>query len=64
MFKTFIDFFKNKDIRKKLLFTLFIMFVFRLGSSIPAPGVNTSVIRLSANSLLTMMSVLGGGSIE
>ncbi len=64
MFKTFIDFFKNKDIRKKLLFTLGILFIYRLGSSIPAPGVNTTVIKLSANSLLTMMSILGGGSIE
>ena len=64
MFKTFIDFFKNKDIRKKLLFTLAILFIYRLGVSIPAPGVNTSVISLSANSLLNMMSILGGGSIE
>ena len=64
MFKTFIDFFKHKDIRKKIFFTLFILFIFRLGSSIPAPGVDTTVIKLSANSLLTMMSILGGGSIE
>ncbi len=64
MFKTFIDFFKNKDIRKKFLFTLAILFLYRLGSSIPAPGVNTTVIKLSANSLLNMMSILGGGSIE
>ena len=64
MFKTFIDFFKNKDIRKKIFFTLVILFIFRLGASIPAPGVNTTVIKLSANSLLTMMSILGGGSIE
>ena len=64
MFKTFIDFFKNQDIRKKIFFTLGILFIYRLGSSIPAPGVNTTVIKLSANSLLTMMSILGGGSIE
>ena len=64
MFKTFIDFFKHKDIRKKILFTLFILFIYRLGSSLPAPGVNTTVIKLSANSLLNMMSILGGGSIE
>lgn len=64
MFKTFIDFFKNKDIRKKIGFTLIILFIYRLGSAIPAPGVNTTVIKLSANSLLNMMSILGGGSIE
>ncbi len=64
MLKTFIDFFKNKDIRKRIFFTLLILFIFRLGSSIPAPGVNTTVIKLSANSLLNMMNILGGGSIE
>ena len=64
MFTVFIDFFRNKDIRNKIFFTLFILFVFRLGSAIPAPGVDTTVIRLSANSLLNMMNVLGGGSLE
>ena len=64
MFKTFIDFFKNRDIRKKIFFTLFILFIFRLGAAIPAPGINDTIIKLGSNSLLTMMSILGGGSIE
>lgn len=64
MFKTFIDFFKNKDIRKRILITLLILFVYRLGSAIPAPGINSTIIKLSANSILGMMNILGGGSIE
>ena len=64
MLSTFTDFLKNKDIRKKILFTLAILFVYRLGSAIPAPGINSQVISLSANSLLNMMNILGGGSIE
>ncbi|MDO4197440.1 MAG: preprotein translocase subunit SecY [Erysipelotrichaceae bacterium] len=64
MLSTFVDFLKNKDIRKKLGFTLIILFIYRLGSAIPAPGINSSVISLSANSLLNMMNILGGGSIE
>lgn len=64
MLSTFVDFLKSKEIRKKILFTLVILFIFRLGSAIPAPGINDTVITLSANSLLTMMSLLGGGSIE
>lgn len=64
MFKVFVDFFKNKDIRKKIFFTLFILLIFRLGAAIPAPGINDTIIKLGANSLLTMMSILGGGSIE
>ena len=64
MFKTFIDFFKNKDVRKKILITLLILFIYRLGSAIPAPGINSTIIKLSANSILGMMNLLGGGSIE
>ena len=65
MLKTFIDFFKNKDLRKRIFFTLFILVIFRLGSSISAPGINTAGLKfLSANSLLNMMNILGGGSIE
>ena len=64
MFKTFSDFLKNKDIRKRILVTLFILFIFRLGAAIPAPGINSTVIKLSANSILGMMNILGGGSIE
>ena len=64
MFKTFIDFFKNKDVRKRILITLLILFIYRLGSAIPAPGINSTIIKLSANSILGMMNILGGGSIE
>ena len=65
MFKTFGDFLKNKDIRKRILFTLVILFIFRLGAAIPAPGIKGTLLKqLPANSLLTMMSILGGGSIE
>ena len=64
MLKIFGDFFKNKEIRKKIFFTLLILLIYRLGAAIPAPGINDTIIKLSANSLLTMMSILGGGSIE
>jgi preprotein translocase subunit SecY len=37
--------FRTPDLRKKMLFTLFIMAVFRLGSQLPTPGVNTSAVR-------------------
>ena len=63
MFKTFIDFFKNKDVRKKILFTLLVLFIYRLGSSIPAPGINATSIKLYDNTILGMMNILGGGSI-
>lgn len=64
MIQTFIDFFKNKDTRNKIFFTLFILFIFRLGAAIPAPGINTIFFSLEGHSLLSMMNLLGGGSLE
>lgn len=64
MIKTFVDFFKNKDIRNKIFFTLFILIIYRLGCAIVVPGIEDVSINLAANSLLSMMSLLGGGSLE
>lgn len=38
MLTAFVRAFKAPDLRKKLLFTLFIMAIFRLGSHVPTPG--------------------------
>ncbi len=40
MFKTFINAIKIKEVRKKLLFTLAMLVVIRIGSQLPVPGVN------------------------
>ena len=40
MLKAFTRAFKTPDLRKKLLFTLAIMAIFRLGSQVPTPGVS------------------------
>ncbi|MBQ6367207.1 MAG: preprotein translocase subunit SecY [Erysipelotrichaceae bacterium] len=64
MVSIFADFIKNRDIRKRILFTLMMLFIFRLGAAIPAPGINDTVIKLGANSLIYMMNLLGGGAIE
>ena len=64
MFKTFISLFQNKDIRRKILFTLGMLFVFRLGAGITVPNIDTSklVTGLTGNDLITMMNMLGAGS--
>ena len=64
MFKTLISFFENKDIRRKILFTLAMLFVFRLGAAITVPNIDTSklVTGLTGNDLITMMNMLGAGS--
>ena len=66
MIRTFINMFKNKDIRKKILFTLVMLFVYRLGCAIPVPGVDATKLSasISDNSILGMMNLLGGGSLQ
>lgn len=56
----------NKDIRNRILFTLFAFLVYRLGCAITVPDVNTTGLMagLKDNSLFAMMSLLGGGGIE
>ncbi len=64
MLQVFVDFFKNKDTRKRILFTLLILFIFRLGAAIPAPGIDTRLFSLEGHNILSMMNLLGGGSLE
>ena len=45
MLKTLRDAFKIKDIRKRMFFTLIMLFVIRLGSQIPVPGVNGELFK-------------------
>ena len=64
MFKTLRDAWNVPDLRKKLIFTLFIIVLYRLGSVIPVPFVSPTVIDsaigISENSLLTYFSYISG----
>lgn len=66
MVQTCINLFKNKDTRNKILFTLAMLLIYRLGAAIPTPGINVDVIRsgIADNSILSMMNLLGGGSLQ
>ena len=66
MIHTFLSLFKNKEIRGKILFTLAMLFIYRLGSAIPVPGVDSEILAASVsdNSIINMMNLLGGGTFE
>ena len=66
MMHTFASFFKNKEIRNKILFTLAMLLIYRIGSAIPVPGINTRALAagIADNSILGMMNLLGGGAFE
>jgi preprotein translocase subunit SecY len=59
--------FKTPDLRKKLLFTLGIIALFRLGSVIPAPGVNYvnvhQCIQTANNSIYGLVNLFSGGAL-
>lgn len=66
MMHTFSSMFKNKEIRNKIFFTIAMLLIYRIGSAIPVPGVNTSALssQITDNSVLSMMNLLGGGALE
>ncbi|MEG1474589.1 MAG: preprotein translocase subunit SecY [Longicatena sp.] len=66
MFRTFVDMFKNKDIRNRIFFTLAMLFIFRFGSAITVPGVDITELTkgIENNSLFNMINLLGGGGLE
>lgn len=66
MFKTLKGMLKNKDIRNRVLFTLAMLFIYRFGSAITIPGVDTTELTkgIENNSLFNMINLLGGGGLE
>ena len=53
---------KNKEIRKRILFTLAVLFVFKLGTAIVIPGVN--VAQINNLGFFELLDVMGGGALS
>lgn len=70
MFKTIKNAWKIPDLRKKILFTLLIIVVFRIGSVIPVPFLDMEALKslmvdvtsADSNSLLAYLNTLSGGA--
>jgi len=66
MLKTLRDAFRIEDIRKRLIFTLWMLIVIRVGSQIPTPGVNSSLIQSffeqNSSELFNFFDAFTGGS--
>lgn len=64
-FKLLREAFKVKQVRSKILFTIFIVFVFRIGTSITVPWVNANSLNaLSGLSFLNMLSLVSGNAMK
>jgi preprotein translocase subunit SecY len=72
MLTAFIRAFRTPDLRKKLLFTLGIIALFRFGSSLPAPGINEANVSYCGNivgkgglaSTLQIVDLLSGNALK
>lgn len=67
MFETLKNAFAIKDLRKKIIFTLLAILVFRLGSQIPVPGISTARFTELFNrfgQLGSFMDIISGGAFK
>lgn len=65
---TFDDIIKSSVLRQRLLFTIVMLIIYRLGSFVPLPGVNASVIASTFSSfgkgLVDMFNIFTGGALQ
>ncbi|MBS7577068.1 MULTISPECIES: preprotein translocase subunit SecY [unclassified Enterococcus] len=65
MFKLLKNAFKVKEIRNKIYFTFFILFVFRLGAHITVPGVNAKSLEQVADlPFMSMFNIVSGSAMQ
>lgn len=61
-------FFKAKDLKKRILFSILVLFVFRFGSYITIPGVNSLALneftQANSSGILGIFNTLSGGSLS
>ena len=68
MFKTLKNAWKIPDLRKRMIFTLLMLIVYRLGAVVPVPGINREVINSmfsgSTGGLLDFFDMMSGGAFK
>ena len=50
MFQSFLNIFKVPELRNKVLFTLFLLAIYRVGFSVPLPGVDQAEVQVDCQS--------------
>lgn len=66
MLKTFRNAWKVPELRKKLLYTLLIILIFRIGCHVPIPFMNPDAISsmFAEGNFFSYMNILSGGALE
>jgi len=66
MFSTLVNAWKVQDIRKKMLYTLFMLLIYRLGTHVPVPGVDVEYVasQISSNAFGQFYDLFSGGALS
>ena len=68
MFSSFRDAFKLPDLKRRILFTMGVLFIFRLGAHIPTPGIDSAAMQRmfdqGASGLLGFLDIFAGGALR
>ncbi len=65
MFRTISNFMRIADIRKKIVFTLLMLVIFRIGTFIPVPYTNKEAIDfMNQQNVFGFLNTFGGGALE
>lgn len=66
MFKTFINAWRVPELRKKILYTLLLLAIFRFGAFITAPGVDATLLNqiTDTNSFVSTVNIITGGAFS
>jgi len=64
MLASLTNIFKISDLRRRILFTLMMLVVFRIGSFVPVPNVNVELFQQNTNHLLGMLDTFSGGALK
>ncbi len=72
MFKAFLNIFKIEDLRKKLLITLGLLIIYRIGAYIPIPGIDSlrlaqifdNMAKQAGGGLFGLMNLFSGGALR
>jgi len=63
MFQNLVEAFKTKDVRKKILWTIVFLLIYRVGCWLPVPGISFDYFQTGSNSFLDLLSAVTGGAL-
>lgn len=66
MFKTISNIMKVEDLRRRILFTLAILIVYRIGAFIPVPNINTDILKMqdqAGTDVFGLLNTFSGGAL-